>query len=64
MPHCIHAERKSISENDWEGNPPAMHDDYGVPIYCGDTYYDLDGWIISEKSLEQFKKECNTDGNT
>ena len=41
------------------------YDDYGKPIYYGDTYYDIEGSILSESSVDEwlynFRKEADRD---
>lgn len=36
---------------------PVMHDYNDVPIYEGDEYYDFDGEIVAEESLDDWLKE-------
>ena len=55
---------KYLDDLDFEGNPPAMYDEYDVPIYYGETYYNIDGMILSLESLAKFRKECEADGST
>ena len=35
-----------------------LKSDDGEPIYAGDTYYDIDGMIITEEELEQYRKKA------
>lgn len=33
-----------------------LKSDEGEPIYEGETYYDIDGMIVTPEELEQFRK--------
>ncbi len=35
---------------------PIMYDELEEPIYAGDTYYDIDGMILTEESLLGYQK--------
>ena len=41
---------------------PVLEDDYGKPIYAGETYYEIDGDIICRENLwmwaEQFERKA------